>query len=344
MEYAQQVVFIITFGIFIYFLVGRIKKIKGNILLGRDQKRNENTPARWNTMLLVAFGQQKMFKQFIPAFFHFFIYFGFVVINIEVLEFILDGLAGSHRLFAPYLGALYSFLINFFEFLAVAILVSCAIFLIRRNILKVKRFWQPEMTSWPRLDGNLILVFEVVLMMAILSMNAADQLLQGNHAHYTSTGTLYFSAMLIPVFEGLEVNSLVMVERFAWWFHILGIFAFAVYITYSKHLHIFMSFPNTFYSNLNPKGKMENMPAITNEVKIMLGITTEESSSDQDPGRFGAKDVSDLSWKNLMDAYTCTECGRCTSACPANTTGKKLSPRKIIMDTRDRLEMEKKRG
>jgi heterodisulfide reductase subunit C len=290
-------------------------------------------------MLLVAFGQKKMFKRPIPAILHFFIYVGFLVINIEVLEFVIDGIAGTHRIFAPYLGGVYRLLMNVFEFLAVAVLMSCIIFLIRRNILKVKRFWLPEMTSWPRLDANIILITEVVLMTAILTMNASDQILQNRLVdHYTSTGPLFFSSFIVPIFQGLESSTLIIIERAAWWFHIIGILGFAVYITYSKHLHIFLAFPNTYFAKLEPKGQMENMPVVSNEVKMMLGLTEANNASAAPAGRFGAKDINDLSWRNLLDAYSCTECGRCTAECPANITGKKLSPRKIMMDTRDRME------
>ena len=290
-------------------------------------------------MLLVAFGQKKMFKNFIPAFFHLLIYLGFILINIEILEIILDGVLGTHRLFAPLLGSFYSFMINFFEFLALGVLAACIIFLIRRNVLKVKRFHLAEMTSWPRLDANLILIIECFLMAAILTMNAADQSLQQVQAEgYIQTGTFIFSAALFPFLENLSQTSLEIVERIAWWLHITGILAFAIYVTYSKHLHIFMAFPNTYFSNLESRGKMDNMPTVTNEVKLMLGLQKEGSTPASDGERFGAKDVTDLYWKNLMDAYACTECGRCTAECPANLTGKKLSPRKIMMDTRDRTE------
>lgn len=288
-------------------------------------------------MLLIAFGQKKMFKKIIPAFLHFWIYAGFLIINLEVLEFILDGLLGTHRLFAPPLGGLYPILMNFFEFLAVAVLISCLIFLFRRNILRIKRFWSAEMTSWPRLDGNLILIIEVTLMLAILTMNASDQLLQSRDEHYAQTGRLFFSSFLMPLFDGLSTSTLVVIERFTWWFHIIGILGFALYITYSKHLHIFLAFPNTYFSKLEPMGHINNMPVVTTEVKSMLGLATSETPTEA-PGRFGAKDVNDLSRVNLMAAYACTECGRCTAECPANLTGKKLSPRKIMMDTRDRME------
>jgi len=291
-------------------------------------------------MLLVAFGQQKMFKRIIPALLHLFVYVGFIIINLEVLEFVLDGILGTHRLFAPFLGSFYLAAMNFFEFLAVAVLFSCIVFLIRRNILKVERFTKPEMKGWPALDGNLILVIEIILMVAILTMNATDQILADRGAeHYLAIGNLAFSGIIQPIFESMSDASLIFIERFAWWFHIVGILAFAIYVTYSKHLHIFLAFPNTWYSNLKPKGEMSNMPEVTNEVNMMLGIPTDTPS---DPpaeiGRFGAKDINDLSWINVLNAYSCTECGRCTSECPANLTGKKLSPRKIMMDVRDRAE------
>jgi heterodisulfide reductase subunit C len=282
-----------------------------------------------------------MFKKFIPAILHFFIYVGFLVINLEVLEFVIDGLAGTHRIFAPFLGGFYTVLMNTFEFLAVAVLLACVVFLIRRNILKVKRFQSAEMTKWPRLDANLILFTEIVLMMAILKMNAADQILQSRGAeHYTQAGSLFFSSFLIPMLDKFSTPFLIFIERAAWWFHIIGILGFSLYITYSKHLHIFLAFPNTYFAKLQPKGHINNMPVVTNEVKSMLGLAdaSASTSTTAEPGRFGAKDVNDLAWNNLMAAYSCTECGRCTAECPANLTGKKLSPRKIMMDTRDRME------
>jgi heterodisulfide reductase subunit C len=288
--------------------------------------------------MLVAFGQRKMFKKPLPALLHFFIYVGFLVINLEVLEFVIDGIAGTHRIFAPYLGGFYNVLMNIFEFLAVAVLLACVVFLIRRNIVKVKRFWSDEMTSWPRLDANLILITEIVLMLAILTMNASDQVLQLREPeHYISTGTLFFSNFLTLTLKDFNTSTLIAMERFAWWFHIIGILGFALYITYSKHLHIFLAFINTYYAKLQPKGHINNMPVVTNEVKSMLGLTP-SSETQATPGRFGAKDVNDLDWNNLLAAYSCTECGRCTAECPANLTGKKLSPRKIMMDVRDRME------
>jgi heterodisulfide reductase subunit C len=340
MEYVQQALFLAIVGVAIFILSKRISRIRQNILLGKDVDLSDNKSARFKNLLLVAFGQKKMFKKPIPAILHFFIYFGFMVINLEVLEFVLDGIFGTHRLFAPYLGSLYNVLMNIFEFLAVAVLISCIVFLIRRNIIKVKRFHSAEMTKWPKLDGNLILVIEIILMMAILKMNAADQILQSRvPEHYHQTGSLFFSSMLMPILENFSTGLLIITERGAWWFHIIGILGFAVYVTYSKHLHIALAFPNTYYSDLNPKGQMNNMDAVTNEVNMMLGIATDQSAAPpQEVGRFGAKDVNDLTWKNILNAYSCTECGRCTSECPANQTGKKLSPRKVMMDVRDRAE------
>lgn len=333
----QQIAFLAVLAVTGWLLFVRVRRIVSTIRLGKDIAIDDRKDERWRNVLLVAFGQKKMFKRIVPAVLHLFVYIGFLIINLEVLEFVIDGIAGTHRIFAPYLGSFYTVLMNIFEFLAVAVLVSCVIFLIRRNVLQLKRFWKPEMTSWPRLDANLILTAEVVLMLAILTMNATDQLLQLTDNHYTTTGKLFFSSFLIPVFDGLPASTLVVIERFAWWFHIVGILGFSVYITYSKHLHIFLAFPNTYFAKLEPKGRMSNMPVVTNEVKSMLGLGDAPPPSGE-PGRFGARDVNDLNWNILLAAYTCTECGRCTAECPANLTGKKLSPRKIVMDTRDRLE------
>ncbi|MFC3416883.1 (Fe-S)-binding protein [Algoriphagus hitonicola] len=340
MSFLPQLAFLIILGVAGYILSKRIKFLKRNILLGKAETRNDQTDARWKTMLLVAFGQQKMFKRFIPAFLHLLIYVGFVVINLEVLEFILDGILGTHRLFAPVLGSAYTVAMNIFEFLAVAVLFSCVVFLIRRNVTQVERLQKPELKGWPALDANLILVIEIVLMVAILTMNATDQILaQRGDEHYIALGPLFFSSLIQPLFEGFSNGTLVFIERFAWWFHIAGILAFAIYVTYSKHLHIFLAFPNTWYTNLKPKGEMINMPEVTNEVNMMLGIPSENVSElPAEIARFGAKDVNDLSWINILNAYSCTECGRCSAECPANLTGKKLSPRKIMMDVRDRAE------
>lgn len=338
MEILQQVLFIASLTVAFIILRKRILAIRHTILLGRETEVVGSATQRWSNVFLIAFGQRKMFKKIIPAILHLLIYAGFLIINIEVLEFMIDGITGKHRSFAPYLGDFYNLLMNAFEFLAVGVLISCLTFLIRRNVLRVKRFWSSEMTSWPRLDANIILITEVLLMLAILSMNASDQILQSAlPSHYPPTGRLFFSSLMMPLFQSFSTETLVVIERFTWWFHILGILAFSIYVTYSKHLHIFIAFPNTYFASNSPKGKMNNMPVVTNEVKSMLGIS-ENQTTTAEPGRFGAKDINDLPWTSLMGAYACTECGRCTAECPANLTGKKLSPRKIMMDTRDRLE------
>ncbi len=340
MSILYQLAFVLILGAAGYVLGKRVKFLRRNILLGKAESSNDQPGLRWKTMILVAFGQQKMFKRMVPAILHLLIYVGFLVINLEVLEFVLDGILGTHRLFAPILGGFYTAAMNMFEFLAFAVLVSCFAFLIRRNLMKVGRLNKPELKGWPALDANLILVTEIVLMCAILTMNATDQILaERGNPDYLALGTLFFSGIIRPVFEGMSDGTLVFVERFAWWFHIIGILGFAVYVTYSKHLHIFLAFPNTWYSNLKPKGEMKNMPEVTNEVNMMLGIPVENPAEPPaEIGRFGAKDVNDLSWINVLNAYSCTECGRCSAECPANITGKKLSPRKIMMDVRDRVE------
>ncbi len=338
MALLQQIVFSIVLLAAGYIVRKRILSIRNNIGLGKATGPADRSSERMKNVMMIAFGQKKMFKRPAPALLHFFIYAGFLIINLEVLEFIIDGLAGTHRIFAPYLGGLYNLLMNVFEFLAVAVLFACISFLIRRNILKLPRFWSAEMTRWPRLDANLILTTEIVLMCAILIMNASDQVLQSRVAHYTATGTLFFSARLMPAFQMTDTPVLAVIERFAWWFHITGILGFTVYITYSKHLHIFMAFPNTYFAKLEVKGHINNMPVVTHEVKSMLGLLPSDAATGGEPGRFGARDIQDLSRNNLMAAYSCTECGRCTSECPANLTGKKLSPRKIMMDVRDRME------
>ena len=342
-ELLQQLGFMALFVLFITLLDKRIGFIKRNILLGRKTNRSDNSEKRFDMMFRLAFGQKKMFDRPLVGLLHFAVYAGFLLINIEILEIIIDGLTGNHRIFADFLGGFYIPLISFFEIMALAVVLACSIFLIRRNIIKVKRFHNPEMKGWPFKDANIILFFEIALMMALYIMNATDAVLQQNpwqshfiDSHYNNVGYFAISGLLIPIFDNLDIYTLLFLERNAWWIHIFGIFSFAIYVTYSKHLHIFLAFPNTYYSNLKPKGEMENMDAVTNEVKIMLGIA--QDTGTEEIGRFGAKDVQDLSWKNLMDAYTCTECGRCTSMCPASITGKKLSPRKIVMDTRDRLE------
>lgn len=322
----------------------QVRAIRANIALGLALNRSDNKSERWKTMARVALGQGKMGKRPIAALLHLIVYLGFVIINIEVLEIVIDGITGEHRVFAG-IGALYNGLIASFEVLAMLVLLACLVFLIRRNVLKVPRFHFREMTKWPKNDANIILIVEVLLMSAFLIMNAADQILQSRgEQHYVIAGAFPISKMLAPAFEGMSSSNLVMIERGLWWFHIAGILAFLNYLPMSKHLHIIMAFPNTWYSSLKPKGQFTNMESVTAEVKLMFDPSADPYAAPQvaaegdAPKRFGAKDVTDLTWKNLMDAYTCTECGRCSSACPANQTGKLLSPRKIMMDTRDRME------
>lgn len=338
MHYLQQVIFILLFVVSIVVFVRKVKQIRRNIRLGKKLGIKDHKKRRWRNMLLLAFGQKKMFRNWIPAVLHFFVYAGFIIINIEIIEIILDGLTGKHRLFFAALGGLYNVLIGCFEILAVLVIIGCVLFLIRRNILKIRRFESREMTAWPKSDANYILIMEIILMLLFLTMNTSDRALQLHHvAHYTQTGPFWISSLFVPFFEPLSNSTLIGLERGAWWLHITGILFFMNYLPYSKHFHIILAFPNAYYSRLEPKGKMDNMPEIQQEVKMMM-----EPSSDADnaepPEHFGARDVTDLTWKNLMDAYSCTECGRCTAACPANQTGKLLSPRKIMMDTRDRAE------
>jgi heterodisulfide reductase subunit C len=337
MAFLQQLLFALVLVATSYLIFKRVDIIKKTIQLGRPENREGN----FNTMVMMAFGQKKMFDRPIVGLLHFLVYAGFILINIEVLEIVLDGIFGTHRLFAPVLGGLYGGLISFFEFLAVGVLLACIIFLVRRNVVKVERLQETrhqELKGFPIQDANTILSIEIVLMLAVLTMNATDSILQERaYEHYTQVGSFAFSQFFKPLFSSWSDTALVVYERVAWWFHIIGILAFALYVTYSKHLHIFLAFPNTYFANQKPKGEIANMDAVTKEVKIMLGLE-QPSEETAEIGRFGAKDIMDLSWKNLMDAYTCTECGRCTSACPANQTGKQLSPRKIMMDTRDRLE------
>lgn len=353
-----QIAFLLVLGTSIFFFAKRIREIRRNIKLGGDTDRSDNSSARWKTMALVALGQSKMITRPVAGLMHLLIYIGFVIINIEVLEILIDGVTGHHRIFAAMgLGGLYDFLIGSFEILAFGVLFSCVVFLIRRNVLRLKRFHMKEMTSWPKSDANIILVVEILLMFAFLSMNATDALLQEKLAaivaegqeipaslsHYIQAGSFPISSWLQPLYADLSIDGLIATERFMWWFHIVGILGFLVYVPYSKHLHIFMAFPNTYYSKLEAVGQMTNMEAVTSEVKLMLDPNADPFAApapdpDAAPIKFGAKDVQDLTWKQLFDSYTCTECGRCSSVCPANQTGKLLSPRKIMMDTRDRLE------
>jgi heterodisulfide reductase subunit C/large-conductance mechanosensitive channel len=337
----QQILFILLSAAAIFFFAKKVAEIRRNINLGRDENLSDQPGRRWKNMALLALGQKKMFKRPLPAILHLFVYAGFIIINIEILEILLDGVLNQHRLFAPMLGGLYSFLVGFFEVLAATVLIACIIFLIRRNILKVKRLNQNELNGWPKNDANLILITEVVLMSLFLIMNAADLRLQElQSAHYQATEPFWVSQHLTGIFGGMSEGGLIAVERTCWWLHIIGVFLFMNYLPYSKHFHVILAFPNAYYTRLEPQGNMKNMPAIQNEVLYMMQpeLAPVGTEPQAEPQRFGAKDVQDLSWKNLLDAYSCTECGRCTASCPANITGKKLSPRKIMMDTRDRLE------
>ena len=345
MQIVQQVLFVLISIISIWFFTKKVKEISRNIKLGRDEDLptgqagfSNNKSQRWKNVLLLAFGQKKMFKNPLVAVLHFFVYAGFIIINIEVLEIVLDGILGTHRLFAKPLGGFYTFLINAFEVLAVLVTLGCIIFLIRRNIIKLKRFVSKDLDGWPRSDANYILITEIVLMTLFLLLNSSDRALQiqGNE-HYHDTGSFLFSGIFSSSLTSISSSSLVVVERTAWWLHIVGIFAFLNYLPYSKHLHIILAFPNAYFARLEPKGEMKNMPAVQKEV--LYAMQPELAPTDAaPPANFGAKDVFDLSWRNLLDAYSCTECGRCSAACPATQTGKALSPRKIMMDTRDRLE------
>ena len=325
MQLTQQILFILLTAAAVWIFARKVKFISRNIKLGRDEEFKPH-PDRWKNVLLIAFGQKRMFDKPLVALLHFAVYAGFVIINIEILEIILDGIFGTHRLFAPYLGNIYTFLIDFFEVLAFLVLAACVIFLIRRNIVGVRRLNMKELNGWPRSDANYILGFEIVLMTLFLLMNAADRNLQLRASeHYQNVGPFWISNIIATVFDNLSTASLIAVERTAWWLHIAGIFVFLNYLPYSKHLHIILAFPNTYYSRVKPQGKMTNMPDIQREVLYaMQPETLPADAAIEEHKKFGAKDVADLSWKNLLDAYTCTECGRCTEACPANQTGKLL--------------------
>ena len=331
--------FVFLFAVTMFYI--NLKKIIANINLGKDINRSDRPLERWKNMIRVALGQSKMTRRPIAGILHIIIYVGFVIINIEVIEIIVDGIFGTHRfLFSVLPQSFYNFLIGSFEILALLVLIACVFFYTRRNLMKIKRFWNREMTKWPRTDANLILIFEILLMMAFLTMNAADSLLQTKDSHYVVAGSFPVSTSITPFLNGLELSSLIFIERFCWWFHILGILAFLNYVLISKHLHIFFAFPSTYYANLNSLGGLDNLDSVTKEVKLMMDPNADPYAVDNTssaPQSFGAKDVTDLNWVQLLNAYSCTECGRCTSNCPANQTGKLLSPRKILMDTRDRI-------
>ena len=337
----SNIVFLVVFAIAIGFFTRNLNRIIANIKLGRDIDRSDRTRDRWKNMFRVAMGQSKMTRRPVAGILHIIVYLGFLIINIEMIEIVVDGIFGTHRFLASVLPiGLYNFLIGSFEVLAILVLLACAIFLVRRNIIRIKRFWSKEMTSWPRTDANLILVFEILLMSAFLIMNATDSLLIAAGAeHYTTSFSNPISQHFQFFFSGLE--TLVFIERFAWWFHILGILGFMNYVLISKHLHIFFAFPSTYFANLNPLGQFNNLESVTNEVKLMMDPNADPYAAPPAdapaPESFGAKDATDLNWVQLLNSYSCTECGRCTDNCPANQTGKLLSPRKVMMDTRDRI-------
>ncbi|MHA8095272.1 4Fe-4S dicluster domain-containing protein [Aquirufa lenticrescens] len=340
MNYLPLILFITLLGGMSYLIFQRFSLIIQTIRLARPVELSDHPSERFKRMALLAFGQKKMFNKPLVGFFHFLIYIGFVLINIEILEIILDGILGTHRLFAPFLGSLYPGLMNFFEILAGGVFVACVFFFLRRGVFRTSRLQaanHKELAGFPVKDAYQILLIEVVLMLALWTMNGTDAVLQTRGVeHYQTVGSFVISGQLVGIFSALSTEALQVLERAAWWFHIVGILSFALYVTYSKHLHIFFAFPSAYFSSLESSAKMSEMPAVTHEVKLMLGQPVEEQPATN--AKFGAKDVMDLTWKNALDAYSCTECGRCTEQCPANQTGRALSPRKIMMDTRDRLE------
>ncbi|MDB0039996.1 (Fe-S)-binding protein [Polaribacter sp.] len=339
MNYISNVLFGVLLIVGIGFFVNNIQKLFRNIKLGKSIDRNDNKLQRLKNMAMIALGQSKMVKRPFSGFLHIIVYVGFVIINIEVLEIVVDGLLGTHRIFQPYLGdQFYGFLIAVFEVLAALVFIAVVLFWLRRNVSNIKRFLSKEMTGWPKRDGNLILYFEMVLMTLFIIMNATDTAFQE-----AGVGNV-ISQLVAPIFEGYTPETIHTIERTAWWIHIIGILVFLNYLFYSKHLHILLAFPNTYFGNLKPKGQFPNSEAVTKEVQLMMDPSAdpyampEQGAEEEVPEKFGASDVADLSWVQLLNAYTCTECGRCTSACPASLTGKELSPRNIMMKTRDRLE------
>ncbi len=340
-SYIDNILFVTVLILTIFLFSNNFKKIFNNIRLGRAENRSDKPILRLKNMFRVAFGQGKMIRRPIAGILHLIVYIGFIIINIELLEIIVDGIFGTHRIFSQYFPGLYNILIGGFEILALLVLISVIIFWIRRNILKIKRFLKDEMRGWPKLDADLILYFEIILMSLFLTMNGADYTIQLNYPEndiYVRAGSFPVSQFLVPIFQDFSLNHLMLIERISWWLHILGIFIFLNYLYYSKHLHILLAFPNTYYANLESKGKFKNINTITSEVRLMLDDNNNYEDNDvSEIETFGASDVTELSWIQLLNAYSCTECGRCTSECPANLSGKKLSPRKIMMDTRDRL-------
>ncbi len=342
MDYLPNISFLIILIASIAFFRRNVLRLIRNVKLGKEPSLVQNNSQRWKNMARIALGQSKMVVRPVSGIMHLIVYVGFVIINIEVLEIIIDGLFGTHRIFAG-LGPVYDFLIGSFEVLALLVIVAVIVFWIRRNIIRLKRFIKPEMKGWPKRDADLILYIELVLMFLFLTMNASDAQLQSlNVEGYAQAGAFPISQYMMPLFNSMEVSGIIMVERAAWWLHIVGILLFLNYLYYSKHLHILLAFPNTFYGKLNPSGQFDNLESVTREVRLMMDPNADPFAAPAEdappPEKFGASDVMDLKWTQLLAAYSCTECGRCTSECPANQTGKKLSPRKIMMDTRDRLE------
>ena len=345
MSYLVTLLFAIILVLGFGFFTINFRKIIRNIKLGQDINRSDNPASRWKNMAMIALGQSKMVKRPIAGILHIIVYVGFVIINIELLEIIIDGLFGTHRIFS-FLGTFYDVLIGSFEILAFLVLVAVLVFYSRRNIIKLKRFIHSDLEGWPKRDANYIIYFEIVLMTLFLLMNAADFHLQnipGGFGHYSQVGAFPISQFIAPIFNGLSESLVMLIERAVWWMHIIGILLFLNYLYFSKHLHILLAFPNTYFANLNPLGQFDNLESVTKEVKLMMDPNADPYAAapideNATPTKFGASDVQDLNWVQLLNAYTCTECGRCTSVCPANQTGKKLSPRKIMMDTRDRLE------
>ena len=346
MSYLDNILFAILLIIGFGFFASSVKKIIRNINLGVDVNRKDNSKARWKNMALIALGQSKMVRRPVAGILHIFVYVGFIIINIELIEIIIDGLFGTHRIFAPYLGLVYDVLIASFEILALLVIFAVVVFWIRRNVIRLKRFINSDLNGFPKSDANYILYFETVLMLLFLLMNASDLHLQnvpGGFSHFHKAGSFPISQFIAPMFNGMSNELVALLFEVFWWLHIAGILVFMNYLYFSKHLHILLAFPNTYFANLNPEGQFDNLASVTKEVKLMMDPNADPFAAapvDENaaPAKFGASDVQDLNWVQLLNAYTCTECGRCTSACPANQTGKKLSPRKIMMDTRDRLQ------
>ncbi|MGB5693866.1 MAG: 4Fe-4S dicluster domain-containing protein [Flavobacteriaceae bacterium] len=341
MQYIPNIIFLLLLVAAIGLFARNIRRMVRNVKLGKEEDLSDNKPQRWGNMARIALGQSKMVVRPIAGLMHILVYLGFIIINIEILEIVIDGILGTHRIFAP-MGVVYDLLIGLFEILALLVIVAVVVFWIRRNILRLGRFIKPEMKGWPKKDADLILYIEIVLMFLFLTMNGADfQLQKMEVMPYVQAGWFPVSQLFSVMFTDLSAGTLILIERGAWWLHIIGVLSFLNYLYYSKHLHIILAFPNTFYGSLKPKGEFDNLESVTREVKLMMDPTADPYAAPAEgaiPEKFGASDVMDLKWIQLLNAYTCTECGRCTSECPANQTGKLLSPRKIMMDTRDRLE------